>query len=110
MREVYRHSDAALVGIRQALLEDAGIQTFVRNLNTQQAIVGGVLAALFPIPEFWPTLCVVDDDDYPEAIALLQDIPQVEESSKREWKCSGCEEQVPGNFSLCWNCGQPAEP
>jgi hypothetical protein len=105
MKEVFRHSDAALVTLRQSVLESAGIQTFVRNWNTQQALVAGLLTAIFPIPEFWPTLCVMDDDAYREAMELLIDVTNSEAVAAAEWVCSQCGESVPRHFAVCWNCG-----
>jgi hypothetical protein len=106
MREVFRHSDAGLVSVCQSLLESAGIQTFVRNTDTQQAIVGGLLTAIFPLPDFWPTLCVMDDADYPEAMRILRDAHDPGSSEHPGWTCEKCGETVPGHFALCWNCGQ----
>ena len=105
MKEVFRNSDSGLVSVYQSLLECAGIQTFVRNASTQQAIVGGLLTAIFPLPDFWPTLCVLDDADYPEAMAILRDAQTPESSSQPEWPCPQCKEAVPGHFAVCWNCG-----
>jgi Putative prokaryotic signal transducing protein len=105
MKELFRHSDAALVAVYQSVLESAGIQTFVRNSNTQQAIVGDILAAVFPLPEFWPTLCVMNDDEYPDAMGILRDTKDEETSKQRQWECPQCRELVPGHFVLCWNCG-----
>ena len=110
MKELFRHSDAALVCLYQSVLENAGIQTFVHNLNTQQAIVGGVLAAVFPLPEFWPTLSVVNDDEFSEAIGILRDTKDEETSDRHQWECPACKEQVPGHFLLCWNCGYDNQP
>lgn len=104
MKEVFRHSDAALVSVRQSLLESAGIQTFIRNSDTQQALVGGLLIAIFPIPVFWPTLCVMNDDDYPAAMDLLRETKDVGSVVQPDWTCSKCGESVPGGFDVCWNC------
>ncbi len=27
-------------------------------------------------------------------------------SSEREWRCRGCRESNPGEFGVCWNCGE----
>ena len=105
MKEVFRHSDAGLVSVHQSLLENAGITTFVRNADTQQALVLGILTSLFPLPDFWPTLCVVFDDEYPAAMELLRDVKGAESRTPREWTCPQCGETVPGHFSDCWNCG-----
>ena len=110
MKEVFRHSDAGRVAVCQSLLESAGIQTYVRNANTQQALVGGIALALFPIPDFWPTLCVMDDDDYPEALELLRDAQDAVTDMQPDWTCPECNESVPGHFAVCWNCGHVVYP
>lgn len=100
MREVFRNADSALVGLYQTVLEDAGIVCYIRNWTTQQAVFRGVAAAFVPIPEFYPALCVVHDEDYEEAMTVLRARGEVGE----EWKCPACGEAVPANFSACWKC------
>ena len=104
MKELYRSSDTALLGYYQSILEDAGIPYFVRNESTQQAVVGGLIAAILPLPDFWPALCVVNDEDYPEALRLLRAARNTPPCTEAEWKCPNCGEMVPGNFAACWNC------
>ncbi len=105
MKEVFRNSDAGLVSVYQSVLESAGIPTFVRNADTQQALVLDLLTALFPLPDFWPTLCVMNDDDYPPAMDLLRDVKGAGTAERPEWTCPQCRETVPGHFADCWNCG-----
>jgi hypothetical protein len=106
MKEVFRNADSGLVGLYRSMLEDAGILTFVRNDSTQQAVIRGIAAAILPIPLFYPTLCVVDDDDYPEAMVILSSLKSTDVSGTPEWKCAECGESVPGNFTGCWKCGR----
>jgi hypothetical protein len=105
MKEVFRHSDAGRVGVFQALLESEGIQTFVRNADAQQTPVANLWTALFPLPDFWPTLCVMNDDEYPEAMDILRDVKSSKAETQPEWTCPQCRERVPEHFSKCWNCG-----
>ncbi len=105
MKEVFRHADSALVGLYQSILDDAEIPTFVANARTQQSLVGGLLVAFFPLPIFFPTLYVLNDDDYSEAMNILLSIREADTGvEKEEWTCGQCGETVPGNFSTCWNC------
>src|SRR4051812_12049967 len=99
MKEVFRNGDAALVGMYKSLLEDAGIACFIYNLNTQQSMFGLAMAVL-PLPDFFPALCVVNDDDYAEAMAILTSpgIPGA------DWKCPACGEAVPAELAACWKC------
>jgi len=107
MKELFRSSDTALIGLYESILADAEIPHFVRNDATQQAMVGGLLSALLPLPEFWPALCVINDEDYSEAMQLIQAAREPAPSAQGEWKCPGCGETVPGNFTECWNCATP---
>jgi hypothetical protein len=72
MKEVFRDCDQTRVDLRRSILESAGIPCFVRNAATHNAIVGGLAVAFFPLPDFFPTLCVVNDEDYGEALDILQ--------------------------------------
>jgi len=111
MKEVFRASSPARVGLCQAILEGADIPCFVRNEAMQQTIPGGPAVAFLPLPDFWPTLCVLRDEDYPEAMELLRSLRKAAPPVSSEWKCTACGEAIPGNFTSCWNCGadQPAE-
>jgi hypothetical protein len=105
MKELFRSSDTALIGFYESILDDAEIPHFVRNGTTQQTIVGGLMTAILPLPEFWPALCVVNDHDHPEAMRLLREVREAGPTSKDDWICVPCGETAPGNFTACWNCG-----
>lgn len=97
MREVFVHRDYTRVGLRQSILDAAGIPNFIRNQYTNNLMTG------IPSWLFFPVLCVVDDDDYPRAIQILaaqDDAPTVQ----ADWHCPKCGEEVPGNFEVCWQC------
>jgi hypothetical protein len=104
VKEVFRHADSALVGLYQSILEDAEIATFIGNLTTQQALLTGVITAFFPLPLFFPTLYVLRDDDYPEAMDILQSILRSPPAEGEDWKCAECGVTVPANFAACWKC------
>ncbi len=67
MKELFRERDYARVGYYQSILEAEGIQTHVRNRD----LVG--MTTEVPIPEFFPALCVVNDEDYEEAMEILRE-------------------------------------
>ncbi len=95
MIEVYASLNSADILVRQAMLEQAGIQTFVRNDNLSQW--GSVL-----IEFFQPALCVVDPADYDEAMRLLKTLE--DQAPGSDWICPKCGETVPASFESCWNC------
>jgi hypothetical protein len=109
MKEVYRSNDGVMLALYQSILDDAGIANFVRNESSQQAIVGSLATSLLPIPDFWPALCVVNDEDYTEAMELLTAVRDAPPTTEADWKCGKCGELVPGNFTSCWNCEEPQE-
>jgi hypothetical protein len=104
VKEIFRSCDTARIGLYQSFLEEAGICCFVRNDVTQQALFG-LAAAFFPLPEFFPTLCIVKDEEYPEALAILRKFQSSEPLSENDWQCARCGENVPASLGICWNCG-----
>ena len=106
MKEVFRNCDSAWVGLYESILEDAGIATFTYNLGTLQMPVAGLAVAFFPLPIFFPTLCVLNDEDYLEAMQILERM-RCDQSNGAAWTCRACNEAVPGNFSQCWHCDSP---
>lgn len=99
MRELFRERDLTRVGYCQSILEEEGIPTVLRN----ETLTG---LTEFPIPDFFPALCVVNDADYTRAIEVLRErLAQDEAASSEEIDCSSCGEPNPGNFEVCWSCG-----
>ena len=98
MRQVYVNQEYARVGFYQSVLEAAGLPNFVRN-----AMANNITD--LPSPLFFPTLCVLRDEDYDEAMRLLGEIYYARPSQAADWVCPKCREEVPGTFDLCWQCG-----
>jgi hypothetical protein len=102
MREIYSHRDFHQVALRRSVLEAAGIPCFIRNETSYRIAdaFGGFLACFFPIPEWWPNLCVIHEEHYIEALQLLR----APSASVDHWRCPKCGEEVPLEFDTCWNC------
>ena len=101
MKELFREKDFTRVGYYQSILEAAGIPTMVRN---EHLAMSGLTE--IPIPEFFPALCVMRDEDYENAMEIIRE--QYEENLKgadTETICQSCGEANPGNFDICWSCG-----
>ena len=96
MREVYTNQDVTEVSFYQSILEEANIATFIRNENTGNPALSGA--------EFAPTLCVVEDDDYDEAVRILKEHQDKVVAGAVEWICPSCSEKNPSNFEVCWKC------
>ena len=102
MREVYCNPDSARVGYYKSVLDEAGILNLIRNDNVVE--YGGSAGG-----ECLPALCVVRDEDYEEAMKILGAIHYAAPSNLSAWRCAKCNEEVPGNFDSCWNCGGERE-
>ena len=101
MKELFREREIEKVSFYAQLLEEAGIPAFIRN---ESLMMSGLTD--FPIPDFFPALCVVEDADYPRAVELIRaHLDAQQEASDREVPCPACGETNPGNFGECWNCG-----
>ena len=67
MKELFREQDFARVGYYQSILEAEGIRTHVRNRDLV------AMTTDIPIPEFFPALCVLDENDYSRAMEILRE-------------------------------------
>ena len=105
MTEIFVHADLTQLSHCQSLLEEAGIESFIRNETTHDLIAG------LPDPLRQPSLWVTDDADVERARELLRDVESAGQSDTHDWKCPQCGETVPGNFGTCWKCeGQRPAP
>jgi ABC-type ATPase with predicted acetyltransferase domain len=53
--------------------------------------------------ECWPQLCV-EDDDFWEAKRIVEEAFSAKEMIA--WKCDSCGEEIEGQFTECWKCGE----
>jgi len=101
MKDLFSEFDFTKVGYFESVLESQGIKTFIRNRD-----LAGLAGEASIMPELWPTLCVVNDEDYLKAMEVIR--TTITENAARadtEIACAGCGETNPGNFDLCWSCG-----
>jgi len=96
MREVFSSQDFTEVGYYKSILDEAGIASFIRNENTDNPALAGA--------NFAPTLCVMDDGDYDEAVRVLKSREDKGVVGTAEWICPACSEKNPPNFETCWKC------
>ena len=90
------------VGYYQSVLEGEGIKTIVRNKDLNGSGITEV-----PIPEFFPALCVMNEEDYEPALEILRrHVTENAAGSETEHSCVACGEINPGNFYVCWSCGK----
>ncbi len=67
MRELFRERDFTRVGYYQSILEANEIPTHVRNEHVATMVLE------VPIPDLYPALCVVNDEDYDRAMTILRE-------------------------------------
>lgn len=97
MKELYTNMDSSRIGMYKSILDEAGIACYIQNENTAQLV-----NMISPI--FQPTLCILDDERYDEAVALLKPLNFNEAQDLADWNCAKCGESNPGSFEVCWNC------
>ncbi len=95
-REVFTSPDSAETGYYKSILDAAGVICYIRNEYADNPALAG--------ETYQPTLCVVDDGDYDEAVRILQACRPPEVAGSSEWICPACQEKNPANFELCWSC------
>ena len=100
MKRLASNESLAEIGHLKNVLEQAGIRCIVKNEQLSGAL--GEIPFLDCIPELW----VLRDDQLDRAQALVErERSTAVESSA--WRCRYCSESNEGQFSACWNCGEP---
>ncbi len=89
-----------MVAYYRQILEAEGIAVMYRNEHLTMSGLSEI-----PIPEFYPNLCVMNDEDYSRAREILQKVIHEDgQNSDKEVKCPSCGEMNPGNFDFCFAC------
>lgn len=99
MIEIDRNHDFSKVGLYQGILEDAGIETLLRNRNSV------TMTTSVPIPSMYPNICGHTAEDATRARKLLAVYAESASSEvAADWECALCAEGNEGNFTECWSC------
>lgn len=107
---IYNSGEVLLTPEISALLRDYQI-TYMQRTGPMEAVYTDS-------PLSGKCKLAVSRDNYFEVIDLLrrrdcgEEMPPVpsRSSSTEEWTCKACGEESPGNFDLCWNCGEETAP
>jgi hypothetical protein len=102
MVSIFRHHDYTTVGWLHSILEAEGIPSHVKNYAASMGITE------IPIPEFYPDLCVLNEEDVERAIEILRSYLTQQADPPADWTCPACHEAVPGTMATCWNCNTAA--
>lgn len=100
MLKIYWHHDRFRIWQVKSLLEDSGIQCFIKN----EFAIGGVgeLSPLDSLPEVW----LVDDEWAEKAKQLIAQL-DTKPNDSGPWRCGQCNEVNDANFEICWQCETP---
>ena len=96
MKRIFSSPDNAEAGLLMNMLEKTGIHCV--ELNEQ-------MAQMIPSPPFQAELWVVSEDNYDEAVALMEQWLKPTHATGAPWICSRCGEKLGGHFGKCWKCG-----
>jgi len=96
MKRVFASPDSAELGLLKNVLEKAGIRCVL--VNEQMAQVS-------PSLPFQVELWVEREEDYGEAMALVEAWQHPAPAAEALWTCSRCGEKLGDQFSKCWKCG-----
>jgi hypothetical protein len=96
VKEVYSNPDFTRVGYYKSVLNEAGIENFIRNESIYNMVVVPGAAM--------PSLCVADESDYERAVSLLVNFEYSPVVIGADWHCEHCHESVPASFASCWKC------
>jgi hypothetical protein len=99
MKRIHSAKDPLMIGHLKNVMATFGIKCVARKLDLISA------AGELPPIECWPELWVVDDEKVTRAKRILKKTLAPLASVKKSWVCSGCGENIEGQFSECWNCG-----
>lgn len=83
-------------GFAKNVLQKTGI--YCVEINEQ-------VAQLISSPPFQAELWVEREEDYGEAMALMEAWQHPSPEAEALWNCSRCGEQLSRQFSKCWKCG-----
>ena len=101
MIKLYTHENRMILYNVKNLLQEAGIETVVRN-----EFAGGGVGDL-PAFDTWPELWLEDESQLEQARAVLGKLERGARDA--EWVCRACREPNHESFQICWRCGRPAD-
>jgi hypothetical protein len=102
MKKLYRAANLPDAHLLRGVLAQAGIEAHVLNENAQ----GGL--GQLPFTEAWPEVWIAEERDLARAKEVVRVFEQAP-AAAGALQCSGCGEENPSTFQLCWNCGNAVD-
>jgi hypothetical protein len=96
MKLIYTHENRLLVSNAQNMVEQANINTTLKN-----EYAAGAMGDIAPI-DSWMELWVIDEKDYKQAVSLLDGLTN--DTQQGDWLCGQCNESNAAAFDFCWKC------
>ena len=103
LRKLYVAADQGDAHVLRGLLEAAGIAAVIRG-DEFVPLQGGSWLQVDTRPSLW----VLEDERYPDAVAIAEDYRRGRTQPPPEggsWACRACGEQLEEQFGACWACG-----
>jgi hypothetical protein len=100
MKKIYTSPDRIMVFHFKNVLLSYNIDCIVKN----EFLAGA--AGELPPNECWPELWIQDDKKYDNALEILEKFWLAEPLTLPSWTCSRCGEELEGQFTACWRCGE----
>lgn len=102
MKQVYMAENPIAAQMVVDLLQAQGIAAKVQGEH--------IFAVRGALPVSYPTVWVLNEDDYDRARELVlaydqNTTPDGEDLAAEPWTCPQCGEHIEGQFGLCWQCG-----
>lgn len=88
-----------MVGHMKQVLDGHGIVCAIHR-----EFEGAAIGETPPI-ETWPELWVAEESHAERAITIIRDAIEPAEGEVDPWKCANCDEELEGQFTVCWKCG-----
>ncbi|CAA0125595.1 Uncharacterised protein [BD1-7 clade bacterium] len=96
---LYTHENRFFVLNAQNLVEQAGINTVLRNEYASSAA-----GELSPV-DVWLELWLLEPTDYNTANDIIERAFS-DQQTRQAWQCPQCKELNEGAFEMCWQCGE----
>lgn len=104
MKRLYASHNTLLLEQLRAALDQAGIDTLVRNMNRT-----GQAAGELPPIICWPEIWLRDPADLAAAVVIRDQVLAEFENPGADWTCPDCGERLEGQFGGCWRCAGSAQ-
>jgi hypothetical protein len=103
MKLIYSARDSMDAEFVKGILDEQGIEAVIQGAALSN-VLGTMATNLDATPEIW-----VRDEDEQRGLAAVADFKSGSPpaaSTSGVWKCPQCGEQIEGQFTECWNCGE----